>query len=444
MSRSLEAAGELLLRAGRDAEKTIGNSIIVLARVVSAPIPLNTQDAIQIYGLETPTQRRAREAMENATGEKSKSIFMFRGYIVDADWDQNPHRFVPDPCEMARASGIPGSLAQIMSTVDVCTKVTSEHGYTGKRPKFGDWVNIRLNKIRQPGSNAGSWDTANGELVGMALVSEIQAQTSGEDTCDSLIDLFKRESADPTALPSPPAPANANAPNAHDHDHAEPDAAGPARPAPSPAPITGFAPTHPIIEGAVYRPTNTQHLNGSFASAGLIATAEAGAVRGSKPDVLKDVVEDWNNLARAFNAHFASTTDGSRGSRLGGWGDRSYSTQVRLKAQKPREAAVAGTSNHGWGMAVDTHYYEPDKLVFADARSLSFDSVQYKWLLANAPTYKWHNPPWAQEAGSKPEPWHFESTRVDELLICVGTTTVSSRTGPGKCVGITNQTIQVT
>ena len=50
MSRSLEAAGELLLRAGRDAEKTIGNSIIVLARVVSAPVPLNTQDAIQIYG----------------------------------------------------------------------------------------------------------------------------------------------------------------------------------------------------------------------------------------------------------------------------------------------------------------------------------------------------------------------------------------------------------
>jgi len=204
MSRSIEAAGELLLRAGRDAEKTIGNSIIVLARVVSAPIPLSTQDAIQIYGLETPAQQRTREALEDATGEKSKSIFMFRGYIVDADWDQNPHRFVPDPCEMSRANS--ASLAKILNTISLCTKVTSEHGYTGKRPKVGDWVNIRLNKIRQPGSNAGSWDTANGDLVGMALVSEIQAQASADDNCDSLIDLFKGNAAPLGALPAAAAP----------------------------------------------------------------------------------------------------------------------------------------------------------------------------------------------------------------------------------------------
>ena len=40
-----------------------------------------------------------------------------------------------------------------------------------------------------------------------------------------------------------------------------------------------------------------------------------------------------------------------------------------------------------------------------------FQSDVYKWLKANAPTYSFHNPSWAQEGGSNPEPWHFESTK---------------------------------
>ena len=78
MSRSLEAAGEFLLRAGRDAEKTIGNSITVLARVVSAPIPLSTKDAMVMYGrAQTDPERRnqrARAQMGNP-GNDSKSYF---------------------------------------------------------------------------------------------------------------------------------------------------------------------------------------------------------------------------------------------------------------------------------------------------------------------------------------------------------------------------------
>jgi N-acetylmuramoyl-L-alanine amidase len=205
MSRSLEAAGELLLRAGRDAEKTIGNSITVLARVVSAPIPLSTKDVNVLYGRPpTRTEQRAVEARSQLgiSGNESKSIFMFRGRIEDGDWEQNPHRFIPDPCEMSRADA--ASLAKIQKTIELCTKFTSEENYAGKTPKVGDWVNVRINKIRQPGSNAGSWDTANGDFVGMAIDSRAVSEAAGE--CRALVNLFQGD-ATPLGPPSPPAGA---------------------------------------------------------------------------------------------------------------------------------------------------------------------------------------------------------------------------------------------
>ena len=76
---------------------------------------------------------------------------------------------------------------------------------------------------------------------------------------------------------------------------------------------------------------------------------------------------------------------------------RSYSEQVSTRAAKPRLAAVPGTSNHGWGLAIDLA-----------APASNPGSAQYKWLRANAPLFGWDNPAWARPNGSKPEPWHFE------------------------------------
>ncbi|MET4224022.1 D-alanyl-D-alanine carboxypeptidase family protein [Oerskovia enterophila] len=76
---------------------------------------------------------------------------------------------------------------------------------------------------------------------------------------------------------------------------------------------------------------------------------------------------------------------------------RSYSSQVSTRAAKPGLAAVPGTSNHGWGLAIDL-----------TSPASNPGSAQYKWLRANAPLYGWDNPPWARSNGSKPEPWHFE------------------------------------
>ena len=82
---------------------------------------------------------------------------------------------------------------------------------------------------------------------------------------------------------------------------------------------------------------------------------------------------------------------------------RSLELQIDLKLRKPVLAARPGTSEHGWGKAVD----------FCDWRggaraSLDFSSATYAWLSANGPRFGWYNPSWARQGGSKPEPWHWE------------------------------------
>lgn len=78
---------------------------------------------------------------------------------------------------------------------------------------------------------------------------------------------------------------------------------------------------------------------------------------------------------------------------------RSYGEQVALYRVKPGLAAVPGTSNHGWGVAVD----------FACGAD-RFGSPGYRWLVANGPTYGWTHPSWAEQGGPRPEPWHWEYT----------------------------------
>jgi hypothetical protein len=58
-------------------------------------------------------------------------------------------------------------------------------------------------------------------------------------------------------------------------------------------------------------------------------------------------------------------------------------------------AAVPGTSNHGWGKAVD----------FA---GMTFDSASYHWLKAHASWFGWNHPGVMEPGGSVPEPWHWE------------------------------------
>ncbi|WP_425414958.1 M15 family metallopeptidase [Promicromonospora kroppenstedtii] len=76
---------------------------------------------------------------------------------------------------------------------------------------------------------------------------------------------------------------------------------------------------------------------------------------------------------------------------------RSYELQVAVAKTKPHLAAVPGTSNHGWGLAVDL-----GNPIAGGA------SDEYVWLRLHGPDYGWDNPSWARLGGAKPEPWHFE------------------------------------
>lgn len=77
---------------------------------------------------------------------------------------------------------------------------------------------------------------------------------------------------------------------------------------------------------------------------------------------------------------------------------RSLVEQRAVKATRGGMAATPGTSNHGWGLAVD--------LCDGVQRDTS---ATYWWLRNNAPAYGFDNPDWARSGGSGPhEPWHWE------------------------------------
>jgi LAS superfamily LD-carboxypeptidase LdcB len=76
---------------------------------------------------------------------------------------------------------------------------------------------------------------------------------------------------------------------------------------------------------------------------------------------------------------------------------RSYSSQVSAFVRKPALAAVPGTSNHGWGLAVD----------LCGGINVA-GSPQWTWMQAHAGPFGFVNPPWARPGAEKPEPWHWE------------------------------------
>lgn len=75
---------------------------------------------------------------------------------------------------------------------------------------------------------------------------------------------------------------------------------------------------------------------------------------------------------------------------------RSLEAQYAVKAAKGDLAATPGTSNHGWGLAVD----------FSNMSNHS--TFDYQWMSVNGPANGWINPDWALPTGSKPEAWHWE------------------------------------
>jgi cell wall-associated NlpC family hydrolase len=76
---------------------------------------------------------------------------------------------------------------------------------------------------------------------------------------------------------------------------------------------------------------------------------------------------------------------------------RSLGAQVAAFYAKPALAAVPGTSNHGWALAVD----------LCGGINVA-GTPQWTWMTQNAGRFGWMQPDWAAPGGEKPEPWHWE------------------------------------
>jgi len=94
---------------------------------------------------------------------------------------------------------------------------------------------------------------------------------------------------------------------------------------------------------------------------------------------------------------------------------RDYASQSNL-AKGQKTAAAAGTSYHGWGLAVDMTWTDKNGDFYSRAYKTGsprsdFDltnDVVLKWLYDNSYVYGFINPDWARNGGSYDEVWHWE------------------------------------
>jgi murein DD-endopeptidase MepM/ murein hydrolase activator NlpD len=126
-------------------------------------------------------------------------------------------------------------------------------------------------------------------------------------------------------------------------------------------------------------------------SNGMIPADKLCGIGGNSGHMLRcDAAAAYQQLASAYKSRFGQTlciTDSYR----------SYASQVDLFGRKPSLAALPGTSNHGWGVAVDLC-----------GGIDHFGTAQYQWMLSHAGVYGWVHPAWANQGGNREEPWHWE------------------------------------
>ncbi|MBN1091632.1 D-alanyl-D-alanine carboxypeptidase family protein [Blastococcus sp. TML/M2B] len=103
-----------------------------------------------------------------------------------------------------------------------------------------------------------------------------------------------------------------------------------------------------------------------------------------------DAAAGYAQMSTAFRAQFGRDlciTDSYR----------SLGSQMAAFRAKPALAAVPGTSNHGWALAVD----------LCGGINIA-GSTEWRWMTANAGRFGFVQPDWAAPRGEKPEPWHWE------------------------------------
>ncbi|MBO0827812.1 MAG: M15 family metallopeptidase [Streptosporangiales bacterium] len=135
--------------------------------------------------------------------------------------------------------------------------------------------------------------------------------------------------------------------------------------------------------------TSDRVRNGDFAN-GLLPSWALCHLPGyaARVQLRADAAKAFVDLNAAYRAHFGKKmciTDSYR----------SLASQQRVYYQKPGLAAVPGTSNHGWGLALDL-----------GCGVQTYGSPEFDWLKHHGGKYGWVHPSWAEH--SPFEPWHFE------------------------------------
>lgn len=131
--------------------------------------------------------------------------------------------------------------------------------------------------------------------------------------------------------------------------------------------------------------------NGNLPRSAMTALSWCVDTQGNAQWLRSDAAAAMTELNAAFRAEFGENIaiDLSY---------RSYADQVLAKQLFGGLAATPGTSNHGWGTAIDTWEWD----------AYDFGSARHEWLVANGPAFGWVCPA-ATESGN-PEYWHFEFT----------------------------------
>ena len=142
----------------------------------------------------------------------------------------------------------------------------------------------------------------------------------------------------------------------------------------------------------------------SISSSGKYMIAEASVA-------LTKMLKDWSKWMK--DNKFKTNSSGKYGN-IGSL-YRGYATQASL-ASGQKTAAAAGTSYHGWGVAVDMSWVNKkgEMLQFNYTQGSAKKDFDYsynpavEWLYNNSYVYGFINPLWARNGGSYDEVWHWE------------------------------------
>ena len=270
------------------------------------------------YG--APTKRAAAQ---QAAGKN----WIFKVRILGKN---SPHQYLPDPTDPAfrpaTAAGDASSTCDPLTIVNLHTTVVMLTKDDASPPAFGDIVEIRL---RRNGAG-GALNMQIGEYVKLVAGQNDGGSNFNRSGAYSVVGNF---------------------------DY-----------------LDEYMPVKALIATYTDPPSAPiQITNGSLLKEGIIESAKKGS-KYYRPKILKNLTQDYDNLAMAF-------ANANGGKQLGAYGYRPLAVQISL-SKDPEKAALAaepGTSNHGWGTAIDLHYYSSSES--STQIDLKYNSPEYKWLL---------------------------------------------------------------